>query len=159
MLSVLAGSAALAWAFSHAGFDGAARVPLGLGFTWLIAQWLRWKWFAALGLFAFLAFAAYGLWIGLPSSLMILGALGGLLAWDLADFSVRLAYAAPRDDVRGMELRHIGRLLIMAVLGTALAALSAILQVRLTFELVLALVILTAVGLAQLVRWLQSRGE
>lgn len=158
-LSLIVGTGALAWAYSQAGLEAAARWLLIIGLFWLAAYWRRWKRVSAWGLFVLIGFAAYGLWIGLPSSLMILGALGGLMAWDLAEFSGRLRYAGPTDDVREMEQRHIGRLVIVAILGTLLAGLTAVVRVPLTFEVVLGLVLVSAIGLAQLIRWLQSRGE
>jgi hypothetical protein len=83
---------------------------------------------------------------------MFLGALGGLLGWDLSDFARRLRYAAPTDNVSDMERRHLARVGMVALLGGALAYLSTVLQVRrLAFEVAVALSLLTAFGLARLV--------
>lgn len=159
ILALLLGSGALAWAFARAGHGPAARWLLVLAAFWLAAYWRRWKWVFPFGLFVFVACAAYGLWIGLPAGLMILGALGGLAAWDLTDFSGRLQYAAPTDNIRELEQRHIGRLIVVAILGFLLAGLTAIVRVPMTFEVVVGLVLLSAIGLAQLIRWLQTRGD
>lgn len=156
VFSLLAGSGVLAWAYTQAGLDSAARGLLVLAFCWLVAEWRRWRWFSAFGLFSFIGFAAYGLWIGLPAALMVIGALGALFTWDLGDFLKRLRLAASAEDAPGMELRHLARLLIVAVLGLSLAGLTAVLRVRLTFEVVVGLVLVTAFGLAQLFRWLQG---
>jgi hypothetical protein len=158
VVSLVAGSASLAWAYAAAGADGGARGLSLLGVIWLTAEWRRWRWVRGLGLFVYVGFAAYGLWIGLPASRMVIGVLGALLAWDLGDFRERLRRASPTDDRRGLELRHLGRLVIVAAAGLLLAGLTAVLRVRLTFEVVTLLVVLTALGLAQLVRWLGQRG-
>lgn len=159
VLSLIVGGAALAWAYSRAGLDGAARIPILVAASWMVAQWRRWRWFPALGLGAFIVLAAYGLWIGLPAGLMVIGAIGGLAAWDLADFTVRLRYASPMDNVRDLERRHVARLLIVVLLGFLLAGIATFVRLQLTFEVVFVLVVLAAVGLAQLLRWLGERGD
>lgn len=83
---------------------------------------------------------------------MLLGALGGLLGWDLSDFARRLSYAAPTDDVQGLERRHLARVSVVAALGFGLAWLSTVIQInRLAFEVAVGLVLLAALGLARLV--------
>jgi hypothetical protein len=83
---------------------------------------------------------------------MLVGALGGLLGWDLSDFARRLRYAAPTDDVEGMERRHLARVGVVAGLGLGLAYLSAVIQVRrLAFEVAVGLILLAALGLTRLV--------
>jgi len=88
---------------------------------------------------------------------MLLGALGGLLAWDLSDFAVRLNYASPKDDVQGIERRHLERAGIVALLGFGLAWLSVVIHVeRLPFEVAVGLVLLAALGLTRLVLGLRK---
>ena len=83
---------------------------------------------------------------------MLLGALGGLLGWDLSDFGMRLSYAAPTDDIQGMERRHLERVGIVAVLGFGIALLSVFIHInRLAFEVAVGLVLLAALGLTRLV--------
>ena len=83
---------------------------------------------------------------------MLLGAVGGLLGWDLSDFARRLSYAAPMDDNRGMERRHLERVAIVATLGVGQALLSVFIRVqRLAFEVAVGLVLLAALGLTRLV--------
>ena len=93
--------------------------------------------------------AAYGVWNHFPAVWMLLGALGGLLGWDLADFSRRLSYSSPMDDIAGMERRHLERAGIVTVLGVGIALLSAVIQVnRLAFEVAVGLELLAAFVLA-----------
>ena len=78
--------------------------------------------------------------------------IGGLLGWDLSDFSRRLSYAAPMDDTRTMERRHLERAGIVAALGLGLALLSSIIHFqRLAFEVAVGLLILAVLGLTRLV--------
>ena len=87
----------------------------------------------------------------------LLAALGGLLGWDLSDFARRLSYAAPTDDVIGMERRHLERVGIVAALGFGLAILSLYIHVkRLAFEVAVGLVLLAALGLTRLVMRLRK---
>ena len=83
---------------------------------------------------------------------MLLGAVGGLLGWDLSDFARRLTYASPMDDTRPMERRHLVRVGIVAALGGGLARLSVFIHFqRLAFEVAVGLVLLAALGLTRLV--------
>ena len=78
--------------------------------------------------------------------------MGGLLGWDLSDFARRLSYAAPTDDIRGMEGRHLARAGVVAALGFGLAWLSVVVRIeRLPFEIAVGLVFLAALGLTRLV--------
>jgi len=96
--------------------------------------------------------AAFGVWNGFPTIWMLLGALGGLLGWDLSDFARRLSYAAPMDDTRGMERLHMERVGIVAVLGFGLAILSLFVRIhRLAFEVAVGLILLATLGLTRLV--------
>jgi hypothetical protein len=83
---------------------------------------------------------------------MLLGALGGLLGWDLSDFARRLSYAAPTDDIQGLERVHLERVGVVAVLGFGIAMLSVFIHIkRLAFEVAVGLVLLAALGLTRLV--------
>lgn len=155
---ILAGTTALAVGYALADLNNMALGLLLAGLFWLLAQWKRAYWYASPALLAFVAAAAYGLWIGLPASLMAVGAVGGLLGWDLADFTRRLRMASPRDDTTGMERRHMLRVSIVSALGLIIAAVTAFVRVKIPFELALLLVLLAAVGLTRLVAWLQRYG-
>jgi hypothetical protein len=152
ILTVLLGTGSLAYGYLQAGLVGPVRWFVLLGIIWLLAHWRKLYWFSALGLFLTLTGAAAGVWLQFPAIWMLLGALGGLLGWDLSDFARRLSYAAPTDDVRGMERRHLERVGIVAALGFGLALLSLFVHIRrLAFEVAVGLVLLAALGLTRLV--------
>jgi len=159
VISIVAGSASLAWGYSIAGLDAPARWLLVAGAIWLVAMWRRWNWVGSLILLIFVAAAAFGLWISLPASLMMLGAVGGLLGWDMADFARRLRFASSTDNVRSLELHHLGRVLIVAILSLTIAGFISLVKIRIPFELAVILVLVSAIGLTRLVVWLQRRNE
>lgn len=129
-----------------------ARWFVLLGVVWVFAHWKKFYWVSSVSFFLTLLAASYGVWHNLPTVWMLLGAFGGLLGWDLSDFARRLSYAAPPDDVRGMERRRLERVGIVAVLGLGIALLSMALQInRLAFEVAVGLVLLAALALARLV--------
>ncbi len=106
----------------------------------------------SIALLVMIVAAAYGVWLGYPTVWMVLGGVGGLIGWDLSDFSRRLGYAAPMDDTRTMERRHLERVGIVAALGLGLALLSIVLRFeRLAFEVAVGLLILAVLGLTRLV--------
>ena len=152
ILSIITGIVALAYGYSQEGYADPALWIVSLGIVWVFAQWRRIHWFSSIALFLMIFAAGFGVWQEFPFIWMILGALGGLLGWDLADFARRLRYAAPTDDVKSMERRHLTRVGIVAVLGLGLAYLSVVIQIRrLAFEVAVGLILFTAFGLTRLV--------
>jgi hypothetical protein len=129
-----------------------ARWFVLLGIVWLIAHGRKYYWVSSLAFFLTILGAAYGVWNNFTTIWMLLGALGGLLGWDLSDFARRLRYAAPTDDIAGMERRHLERAGIVAVLGFGIALLSLVIRItRVAFEVAVGLVLLAALGLTRLV--------
>ena len=151
-LSIVIGTVSLAYGYSQAGLINPSRWLLILGVIWLVAHWRKYHWFSSVALFITLIAAAYGVWNGFTTIWMLVGALGGLLGWDLYDFARRLSYAARTDDVQGMEHRHLERVGIVAALGFGLALLSLYIHIqRLAFEVAVGLILLAALGLTRLV--------
>ena len=138
--------------YSQAGATEYSRWFLLLAALWLFAHYRKWYWFSSVALLTIIVAAAYGVWREFPTMWMLLGAVGGLLGWDLSDFARRLSYAAPMDDTRGMERRHLERAGIVAALGVALALLSVYIRFnRLAFEVAVGLLLLAVLGLTRLV--------
>lgn len=151
-LSILLGTVSLAIGYGQGGATAYSRWLLVLAAVWLFAHFRKWYWFSSVALVVILAAAAYGVWLEYPAVWMILGAVGGLLGWDLSDFARRLSYASPMDDTRTLELRHLERAGIVAALGLGLALLSVVIRFqRLAFEVAVALLLLAALGLTRLV--------
>lgn len=152
ILSILFGTTSLAIGYSQGGVDEYARWFLLLAVLWLFTHYRKWYWFSSIALLLIIVAAAYGVWRAFPTVWMLLGAVGGLLGWDLSDFARRLSYAAPMDNTRALERRHLERVGIVAALGVGLALLSVFIHVqRLAFEVAVGLVLLTALGLTRLV--------
>ena len=152
VLSILLGTASLAMGYGQAGADVYSRWFLLLAALWLLAHFRKWYWFSSIALLITVFAAAYGVWHEYPTVWMLLGAVGGLIGWDLSDFARRLSYASPMDDTRSMERRHLERVGIVAALGVGLALLSLYVHIhRLAFEVAVALVLLAALGLTRLV--------
>lgn len=152
VLSILLGIVSLAIGYAQAGVSDSSLWFFLLAVTWLVTHFRKWYWFSSIALLIIVFAAAYGVWSEFPTVWMLLGALGGLLGWDLSDFARRLRYASPMDDTRNMERFHMQRVGIVAALGFGLAILSVVIQVeRLAFEIAVGLVLLAALGLTRLV--------
>jgi hypothetical protein len=156
VLSVMIAVGTLAWGYGTQGYTDFARWFFLFGTIWLFAKWRGWKWFSTLALLIVVGAAAFGLWIEISFGWMMFAAVGGLLAWDLTDFSRRLSYAAPSDDVIGMERRHLARVGIVAVLGGLLGFITFVVRIQLPFEAVVGLVFLAVLGLTRLITILQK---
>jgi hypothetical protein len=152
IVSIIVGIGSLAYGYSQAGMPDSARWCVLMGIVWILAHWRKYYWVSSVAFFLTLFAAAYGVWNQFTIFWMLLGALGGLLGWDLSDFAMRLSYAGPMDDVQGMERRHLERAGIVAVLGFGIALLSIYIHIqRLAFEVAVGLVLLAALGLTRLV--------
>jgi hypothetical protein len=152
ILSILLGTFSLAIGYSQGGAGEYARWFLLLAVLWFFTHYRKWYWFSSIALLLIIVAAAYGVWREFPTVWMLLGAVGGLLGWDLSDFARRLSYAAPMDDTRSMERRHLERVGIVAALGSGLALLSVFIHFqRLAFEVAVGLVLLAVLGLTRLV--------
>lgn len=158
VIAVLIGVGSIAFAYDGMGFDTLARWLVGFGAFWLFAGWKRWTWVSIIGILLLVALAAFGLWFDLSPGWMISGALGGLMAWDLADFKRRLRFVPAGDDIRGLERRHLARLTIVAVAGAILASIAIYARVGFTFEWGIVLTLIAVLGLTQLVAWLRRGG-
>ena len=158
LFSIVMGAGSLAWGYAQVGLPQFARWIALFGALWLVAVWQRWRWFAYVGLlFNFLA-AALGLWmLNFPPGWMFAGAIGGLLAWDLTDFSYRLRFTASDEEWRGFEMRHLVRISCLAMLGFGLASLAMLVKFQFNFDWALLLAIVAAFGIVQLVVWLRKR--
>ena len=98
-ISIIIGAASLAVGYWQGGLGAFAPWMVLYGVLWLVAHWRRYYWFSSLALFLAVIAAGYGVWREFPTVWMLLGALGGLLGWDLSDFARRLRFAAPTDNV------------------------------------------------------------
>ena len=152
LVSILFGTLSLALGYSQGGVSAYAPWFFLVAVLWLVAHFREWYWFSSIALLVIVVAAAYGVWQGFPIVWMVLGAVGGLVGWDLSDFARRLSHASPLDDTRPMEVRHLERVGIVAALGLGLALLSVFIHFeRLAFEVAVVLVLLAALGLTRLV--------
>jgi hypothetical protein len=158
VISVLIGIGSLSFAYAGVGFDGLTRGLLALGALWLFAGRQRWVWFSSIALLIAVSLAGFGLWIELSPGWMISGALGALLAWDLTEFMRRLRFAPLMDDLRALERRHLARLTIVTVVGVLLASIAMLVRLEFTFEWIVLLTLVAALGITQLVSWLRRGG-
>ena len=67
-------------------------------------------------------------------------------------------FAASDEERRTVELRHLQRISVLALLGFLLASLAMGLKLQFNFEWAALLVLVTALSLMQIVRWFRSRG-
>ena len=159
IISIIAATGALTWGYAAVGLLVVARWFVVISVLWLLAQSQRWNWFGSLALLVSVAASAIGLWYGLLPSLMVVGAVGALIGWDLGNFRQRMRFAAPTDDLRGIEMRHLARVSIVAALAIVIAAISIFLKVRIPFELAVILALVGTLGLTRLAAWLQRENQ
>jgi hypothetical protein len=157
--SILLGGSSLAWGFVSIGLDSLARWIVVFAAAWLLAVWQRWRWFSYVGLAAYFALAALGLWfLNSAPGWMFAGAILGLVAWDLTDFRYRQRFAATDAERRSVELRHMLGLSVITILGFGLASMAMLAQIGLNFDWAVFLVIVLTLAVSQIIRWFRNRG-
>ena len=154
--SIVVSSTSLAWGFAQRGFTSFSTWILILGAGWLFSVWQEWKWYSSFALFMATVASAFGLWFGFSPGWMFAGGIFALFAWDMTDFRQRLRGMANDDDTRGIERRHLARISLLALIGLVLASIAMLVRVQFTFEWSALLVIVTLLGLGQLVAWFRK---
>jgi len=117
LLSIVLSSAFLVIGYSTEYVSGIPNWIAILGIAWILAVWGRWRWFHSAGLFVTLLVSMLGLWLGLSIAWMFSGAIFALVAWDMEEFRKKLNIMPARDDIKGMERRHLLRICLLVVLG------------------------------------------
>jgi hypothetical protein len=159
LASILLGTISLAWGYVGVGLSPLARWIVVFGVVWLVAVWKRWRWFAHVGLAVNFLAAALGLWfLDFPPGWMFAGAIFALLAWDLTSFRYRQRFAGSDAERRSVELRHLLRLSVIAVVGFALSSIAMILRLQFSFDWIVFMVVVVGLGLSQIIRWFRNRG-
>jgi hypothetical protein len=129
------------------------------GVLWMVGLALRWDWISPFGLFLVFGAAVVGSYQGLSTLLIILAAISALLAWDLAEFHIRLRMASSEDNLSRLERSHLVRLFLLALVGGALCAIALNLHLKSSFEWLVILMFFVVWGMAQMVNRLIKKEE
>ncbi len=157
IINILLSAIALGWGIAEAGLPTWSLWLAILDTIWLIALWRRITWSSSIGLLLSVLFAAIGILLNASPGWMLAGSMFALLAWDLTEFRRRLSLAYFEDDLPGLEKRHLLRLALLTLAGLSLASIPLFTSLRFSFEWILLLAVVIALGLTQLVRWLRGR--
>lgn len=156
VFSVILSTGSFAWGYAGMGHESIARWVIAFGALWLTFQWRGVKWFSTFGLLLSILLAIIGLWSSFSIGWMFSGAIFALLAWDMTEMRQRLHLITSKEDVRGIERRHIARVSFLA-LGSLLFASFLILWWRQwTLEWGNFLLGVTLLGLLQIIAWLRK---
>jgi hypothetical protein len=151
MLSNLVGFGLTALVFLLGGQGWLALALFLVGGFWLYAYLRRLNWGSLLGLFSLFGFIAAGFLMALPPVPLFLAAFLSLAGWDLAGMDARLQLADPEEDTKPIQKHHFLRLGFTLMVGVLLVGAALTLHLRLSFELISLLAILTAWGLGRLI--------
>lgn len=157
-VSILVCTGSLGWNYYIDGHASLARWILLAGLLWIVAEARHVRWAASLGLLTCLILAGFGLWLDLPLGWMLAASLGALIAWDLTDFTRRVASASADDEIAAVTRRHLARLSIVTAIGFILSLAGMLSRLEFTFEWAAFLALLAALGVTQLVGWIK-KGE
>ena len=152
--SAVLGVGMVAGGYALGGYPLLGLLLAALGAIWLFGLIRRWKWIPLLGLVSVYGFAAAGFFLRLSGVLLFVGALLGLLSWDLTDFSARLRLAADQDDVPALERRHFLQLVLVFLPGAVLSAAALLLRVQISFGWAVVLILFGVWGFGRMVNQL-----
>ncbi|MDP1713581.1 MAG: hypothetical protein Q8L41_02455 [Anaerolineales bacterium] len=155
-LSIIISIASLAWGYAEAGFDAISTWIIFFGLLWLYLQWRGWNWFSSLGLLLAILAAMIGLWLNFMFEWIFSGAVFALFAWDLTDFRQKLHFMSSREDIKGMERRHIARLYMLTLAGLILTSIMLSMRAQFSFEWGILLGFVILLGLLQLPAWIRK---
>ena len=136
---------------------GLAALVAGLGLVWALASEENWDWISSLGLVAFMIMAGLGLQLGASILWMLLAAVGALTTWDMTHFGHRLLATENIADRGALTRAHFKRLQVVVGSGLALAALSLVTQIRLTFGWAILLAFLLVISVSWVVGHVKRR--
>ena len=152
-LSIFISIASLAMGYAQAGFEGISIWIVLFGSLWIFSQWRGWRWVSSLGLFSVMLAAMIGLWFDFIVGWMLSGAIFALFAWDMTDFRQKLKSMTSREDIKGMERRHIAHLYMLALAGLILTSIMLSMRAQFSFEWGVLLGFVILLGLLQLLVW------
>jgi hypothetical protein len=141
----------------RSGLDWSAAGLLVFGILWIVGLALRWGWIPPLGMFVAFGVAAAGLFLDPLPVFLVFGALFALLAWDLAEFYLRLRLASPEDDIAALEKPHLLRLCVLVLAGGVLSAFALMLHLKPSFEWMVVLMVFAVWGVGRMVYWLLNK--
>jgi hypothetical protein len=147
----------LASGYFLSGLGWPAVGSLVFGVFWIIGLAFRWDWVPLLGLFTACGAAAFGLFLDPSPVFLIPAAIFALLAWDLAEFHIRMRKGSPENDIATLEKRHLSRLVALALVGGGLSVFALILHLKPSFEWMIILMFFTVWGIGQMVNWLLKK--
>lgn len=152
-LSIFISIASLAMGYAQAGFEGISIWIVLFGSLWIFSQWRGWRWVSSLGLFSVMLAAMIGLWFDFIVGWMLSGAIFALFAWDMTDFRQKLKSMTSREDIKGMERRHIARLYMLALAGLILTSIMMSMRAQFSYAWNVLLGFVILLGLLQLLVW------
>ena len=152
-LSIFISIASLAMGYVQAGFEGISIWIALFGLLWIFSQWRGWRWVSSLGLFSVMLAAMIGLWFDFIVGWMLSSAIFALFAWDMSDFRQKLKSMTSREDIKGMERRHIARLYLLALAGLILTSIMMSMRAQFSYAWNVLLGFVILLGLLQLLVW------
>ncbi len=129
------------------------------GLLWLAAQWRGWSPVIDLSFIIFVGLAAGGTWLGVPATWLIVGFAAMLAAWDLGNFSDRLARLETVKQQRALEQHHLQRLGLVMGIGLLLGVLAVSVEMQLNLWWGILLSALVVAGLSQIIGRLRRESD
>jgi len=123
---------------------------------WGLSQLLDNSYTPGIFFFVFTGVCLIGTFLGLRSMLLFFGVTAALNAWDTDRFHRRWKDALGREANNNLERRHIFRLLLVDGVAIGVAILGVTIKTRLSFGVMLLVVIIALISLSQLVRLLRN---
>ncbi|MBI3152349.1 MAG: hypothetical protein HYZ21_09465 [Chloroflexi bacterium] len=156
LLSIIISIGSLAWGYADTGLNSLVRWIIAFGVLWLISHWQRWRWFPPFGLFLSILFAVVGLSLSFPIGWMFSGAIFALVAWDMSELRKRLRTMPLREDVRGVERRHVARISFLTLGGLLFASFLILWWRQWTYEWEMFLLGVIVLGALQIIAWFKK---
>ena len=142
-----------------AGYWLIVPVLLAILLFWVFAE--KWSvfWSASSLLLATVLLAAIGITAGISSILMIVACTAALVSWDLIQFNRGMAGASLRKTNTSLERYHLQSLVLAAFAGLMVALISSLINLHLSFFLIIILVLMTMVCLTFSMQYIAKKRQ
>jgi hypothetical protein len=155
-INIIIATISLVMGFTNKEYSPAALTIIVIGIFWGLSSFLSCKWVNSLSLAGFIAIAAIGTWLEVNLILLLVGVIGALIGWDLADFLFQEKLADRIDNEVRLVRVHFIRIAIITILGIGLSLLSRSIKMQITFAWALLLGMILVIALSRTTGYLKN---
>jgi hypothetical protein len=152
ILSILLSSFSLGAAYLFVDRVELSILIIAINILILFGYWLKILWTSHLILLFNTIFICFGIFVSIPTWLLLMALIGVIAYWDLNGFLIRVDDLKNSESLAYLKERHLGRLLIVLICSGLISAFSIIIEIQINFLSAVTVSIISVVGLGLAIR-------